>query len=147
MLTRTRNRGCALLALSLIAGCAGAESNGLGDDSDLGTFVRESPVKGDLYIEFTDARGEPLHPESIELSVDGAEGIAVDCMVEDRERCTTWLGDFEALERVTAWATSCGHRFGTALPLGPDVDERAPYEASITIVGVSGLCQPNDPAL
>ncbi len=147
MLTRTQNRGSALLALSLLAGCAGANSDDLGDDPSLGTFVREAPVQGDLYIEFTDARGEPLHPESIELSIDGADGVAVDCMEEDGGLCTTWLGDFEALERVTAWATSCGHRFGTALPLGPDVDESAPYQASVTIVGVPGLCQPNDPAL
>lgn len=145
MLTRTQNRGFALLALSLLAGCAGADVEDF-DDPSLGTFVREAPVKGDLYIEFADARGEPLHPESIELSIDGAEGIAVDCMVEDGGVCTTWLGDFEALERVTAWATSCGHRFGTVLPLGPDVDERAPYQASVTILGVSGLCPADDPA-
>lgn len=147
MRTRTQNRGLGLLALSLAAGCAGADASDLGDDPSLGTFVREAPVHGDLYIEFTDARGEPLHPESVELSIDGAEGISVDCMVEEGGLCTTWIGDFAALERVTAWATTCGHRFGTALPLGPDVDESAPYEASVTIVGVPGLCQPNDPAL
>lgn len=147
MLTRTQPRGFALLALSLLAGCAGGDVEDFDDDPSLGTFVREAPVKGDLYIEFADARGEPLHPESMELSIDGAEGIAVDCMVEDGGLCTTWLGDFEALERVTVWATSCGHRFGTVLPLGPDVDEGAPYQASVTILGVSGLCQADDPSL
>ena len=147
MLTRTQNRGLALLALSLLAGCAGADGEDFDADPSLGIFTREAPVKGDLYIEFADARGEPLRPESIELSMDGAEGIAVECLVEEEGLCTTWLGDFEALERVTVWATSCGHRFGTVLPLGPDVDERAPYQASVTVLGVSGLCQADDPAL
>ena len=136
-----------MLALSLLAGCAGADVDDLAGDPSLGTFVREAPVRGDLFIEFTDVHGEPLHPDSIEISVDGAEGVAVDCMADDGGLCTTWLGDFEALERVTVWATSCGHRFGTALPLGPDVDEGAPYQASVTILGVSGLCQADEPAV
>ncbi|MGH1340679.1 MAG: hypothetical protein ACRBN8_03945 [Nannocystales bacterium] len=147
MLTRTRNRGCALLALTMFAGCAGAETDPLGGEPDLAEFVRDEPVRGDLFIEFTDARGEPLYPESIEISVDGAESTDVECMTTDEGFCTTWLGGFEALERVTVWANSCGHRFGTALPLGPDVDERAPYQAAVTIVGVSGLCRPSEPAL
>lgn len=144
MRTRTQISGVALLALSWLAACAGTDVDELGEDPGLGIFVREAPVKGNLFIEFTDVHGEPLRPDSLEISVDGETGIAADCMAEDGGLCTTWLGDFEALERVTASATSCGHRFGSALPLGPDVDEGAPYQASVTIVGVRGLCAAQD---
>ena len=147
MRTRTRNRSLALVVLSVLAGCAGGDADDLEADHDLGTFVREEPVRGDLYIEFTDARGVALHPDAIELSMDGGEGVAAECIDEEAGVCTTWIRNFEALERVTVWATSCGHRFGVALPLGPDVDEATPYEASVTVVGVSGLCQASEPAL
>lgn len=110
-------------------------------------FVRELPVEGDLYVEVTNSRGEPLQPDSVVLSIDGERTIEADCMLAEEGRCRVWVGNFEAMERVTAWATSCGHRFGAAVPLGPEVDEAEPFEGAVTIVGVSGLCAADEPIL
>ncbi len=144
MLTRPWNWSCLLLPLALF-GCAGGDIEDVGGEPSLAEFVRETPVRGDLYIEVTDVRGKPLQPERVEISVDGETTIETTCMDEQKGRCRVWIGDFEALEHVTAWATTCGHRFGAALPLGPDVDEGLPFEAAVTVVGVQGLCGSGQP--
>ncbi len=117
----------------------------LDDEPDLAEFVRETPVEGHLYVEVTDSRGEPLQPDSVVLTTDGRQTAEANCMLSEDGRCRVWSGDFEAMERVTAWATSCGHRFGAAVPLGPDVDEAEPFEGAVTIVAVSGLCTADQP--
>ena len=145
MHTRPWNWGAALLLPGLLAGCAGGDIDALDDEPGLAEFVRDAPVEGDLYIEVTNSRGEPLQPDSVVLTVDGEQTVETDCMLSEDGRCRVWLGDFAAMERVTAWATSCGHRFGAAVPLGPDVDEAVPFERAVTIVGVSGLCTADEP--
>jgi len=145
MHTRPWNMGSALLAATLLAGCAGTEVDTPEGDPALGEFVRDQPVQGDLYIEVTDASGTPLQPDMVELRVDGVPTQTARCMDDASETCSVWLSEFAAMERVSAWATLCGHRFGAALPLGPDVDETQPFEASVTIVAASGLCTAADP--
>jgi len=147
MQTRPWTTAFALLLAATLAGCAGGEIDPTEGDPGLGNFIREAPVKGDLYIEVTDPRGNPIQPERVVLTVDGGEEIEAACMDPQASGCTVWLGDFEAMEWVTAWATTpCGHRFGTTVPLGPDVDEGEPFEAAVTILGVSGLCEGRDPS-
>ena len=121
-----------LLCVTLLVGCGDP-----GDEPDQEALERDEPISGQIYIEFTDARGEPLPAERVEVSVDGAPAEEATCMDDG---CGVWVGEFEAMGRVTAWATSCGHRFGATVPLGPDLDPASPLETGVTIVGVTGLC-------
>lgn len=145
MHTRPWKWAAALLLPGVLAGCAGTETDELEDEPGLAEFVRDEPVQGDLYIEVTDSRGEPLQPDSVVLTIDGDQTVDADCMLSEDGRCRVWIGDFAAMSHVTAWASSCGHRFGAALPLGPDVDEAEPFEGAVTIVGVPGLCTADTP--
>lgn len=146
MQTRRRIPGFALLFAVTLAACASGEIDPIEGDPGLGNFVRDAPVRGDLYIEFTDPRGNPIQPERVILTVDGGDEVEATCMNPQEGGCTVWLSDFEAMEWVSAWATTaCGHRFGTTVPLGPEVDEGEPFEAAVTIVGVSGVCEGREP--
>ncbi|MCR9161346.1 MAG: hypothetical protein ACE37F_12195 [Nannocystaceae bacterium] len=142
MHTRPWNWAAALLLPGLLGGCASGE---IDDDAAPGSAVREAPVQGDLFIEVTDSRGAPLQPDSVVLTIDGERTVEADCMHGEDGRCQVWVGGFAAMQRVTAWASSCGHRFGAAVPLGPEVDESEPYEGAVTIVGVAGLCTGGTP--
>ena len=147
MLTRPWTSAFVLLATATLAGCAGGEIDPSDGDPGLGNFVRDAPVRGNLYIEVTDPRGTPIQPELVILTADGGEPLEAQCWDPQQGGCTVWLGDFEAMEWVTAWATTpCGHRFGTTVPLGPEVDEAEPFEAAVTVVSVSGLCDGRDPS-
>lgn len=135
-----------LLGMLVAGGCAGADAEALDGARDLGTFIREEPVRGILYVEVADADGTPLQPETVEISLDGDAIARADCMESTAGLCRVWVGELEAFERVTAWATTCGHRFGATVALGPEVDESDPFEAAVTIVGVPNLCDSVEPA-
>jgi hypothetical protein len=129
----------ALLVVTAVVGCTGTDAS---PEQGSAAFDRDTPVQGELFIEFTDADGVPLPAETVEISVDGAPGPEPTCM---DDTCGIWVGEYAAMGRVSAWATSCGHRFGATVALGPEVDEASPYDVSLTIVGVAGLCTPANP--
>ncbi len=136
-----------LLALApvLAVGCATGEIDG-GPPTALAEFVREIPVQGELFVEVADLDGNPIQTEEVTISVDGGEGTPAVCLEQADGACITWTAEFAALDRVTAWTSVCGHRFGAPVGFGPEVDESQPMDTAVTIVAVRGLCSGSKPA-
>ncbi len=141
-----RSTGFALLALSTAVGCAVGEIDD-GPAFELGEFVRDTPVHGELFIEVVDVEGNPVQAEEVTIAVDGGASTKASCMEQAEGACMVWTAEFAALDRVTAWTSVCGHRFGAPMSFGPEIDEAQRMEAGVTIVAVRGLCTGSKPTV
>jgi hypothetical protein len=66
--------------------------SGTGTDTDTDTTACTTEARASVTVLITDAQSQPLTPDGVSFSVDGAEAQAAECVNSD---CTQWIAGWE----------------------------------------------------